>query len=173
VGVIFTPFAAAPALLLMLQKIYDRDLGPAIAAALLYLHLSHTPDISCEWQLPTFIPVIHTQSNLATPTLRHHHYHTTTNYYYYYYYNPITVRSLTLTYLINPFPFPTLSSLLSPYRNVCKILATRKELAARDNVKDDLEFCGICCCLSCYIGQELAHIEASKSTFTGGAKYGT
>jgi hypothetical protein len=69
----------------MLLRIYAQDLGPAIAAAFVYLHLSHTPDISCEWQLPTgtFILVIHTQSNLAIPTLRHQHYHTATKYYYY------------------------------------------------------------------------------------------
>jgi hypothetical protein len=54
--------------------------------------------------------------------------------------------------------------------NVCKILDTRRALALRDGIQDDAEFCGLCCCTPCYIGQELAHIEVSKDAATGVAK---
>lgn len=49
------------------------------------------------------------------------------------------------------------------FMNVCKILGTRKALAQRDNIPDDLDCCGLCCCMSCYIGQELSHIEATRN----------
>lgn len=45
--------------------------------------------------------------------------------------------------------------------NVCKILDTRKQLAAREGIADSVGCCEMCCCLSCYVGQELAHIQAS------------
>jgi hypothetical protein len=54
--------------------------------------------------------------------------------------------------------------------NICKLLDTRRQLAQRDGVADDVEFLGMCCCASCRIGQELAHIQAASGAATGAAK---
>ena len=59
-----------------------------------------------------------------------------------------------------------LQSFLGPvgyFLNVCKILGTRKALAQRDNIPDDVDCLSLCCCMSCYVGQELAHIEATRN----------
>lgn len=47
--------------------------------------------------------------------------------------------------------------------NVCKVLGTRKALAQRDGVVDDLDFLSAFCCFSCYINQELQHIKFSNN----------
>jgi hypothetical protein len=41
---------------------------------------------------------------------------------------------------------------------------TRKELAAREGITDAASLCDICCCGSCYIAQELAHIKHHSRT---------
>ena len=49
------------------------------------------------------------------------------------------------------------------FLNVCKVLGTRQARARRDGIVDDLDFCSACCCLSCYVNQELQHIKFSNN----------